>query len=160
MLKTMLGIVFSIEICTRHRMSFKNVDLNICAHTWHSVSVMGHKQGFDLAVPELIPGSLRNMFGYHGASKSLSTTRKKRWDGLMDWWWGQAVLTISKYRLIIYGCFTLCSLKGEHDDYTWGYGQNPLDYPLPWVPFLFRSADPIFSNRQNNPRQIPYFSYF
>ena len=49
----MLGIVFSIEICTRHRMSFKNVDLNICAHTWHSVSVMGHKKGFDLAVPEL-----------------------------------------------------------------------------------------------------------
>ena len=49
----MLGIVFSIEICTRHSMSFKNVDLNICAQTWHSVSVMGRKQGFDLAVPEV-----------------------------------------------------------------------------------------------------------
>ena len=31
--------------------SLKNIDLNICAHTWHSVSVMGHKQGFELAVP-------------------------------------------------------------------------------------------------------------
>ena len=31
---------------------FQNVDLDICAHTWHSVSVMGHKQGFNLAVPE------------------------------------------------------------------------------------------------------------
>ena len=48
----MLGIVFSTDICTRHRMSSKNVDVNICAHTWHSVSVMGHKHGFKLAVPE------------------------------------------------------------------------------------------------------------
>ena len=47
----MLGIVFSIDICTRHRMSYKNVDLNFCAHTWHSVSVLGHNQGFELAVP-------------------------------------------------------------------------------------------------------------
>ena len=53
MFKKMLGIVFSIDICTLHRMSFKNVDLNICAHTSHSVTVMGHKQSFDLAVPEL-----------------------------------------------------------------------------------------------------------
>ena len=47
----MLEIVFSIDICTRHRMSYKNVDLNFCAHTWHSVSVLGHNQGFELAVP-------------------------------------------------------------------------------------------------------------
>ena len=33
------------------RMSSKNVDLNICARTWHSVSAMGHKQGLKLAVP-------------------------------------------------------------------------------------------------------------
>ena len=25
----------------------------------------------------------------------------------------------------------LCSLTGEYEDYRWGYGQNPLDYPLP-----------------------------
>ena len=47
----MLWIVFSFDICPLHRISFKNVDLNMCAHTWHSVSVIGHKQGFDLAVP-------------------------------------------------------------------------------------------------------------
>ena len=35
-------------------MSSKNVDLHICAHTWHSVSVMGNEQGFELAVPEFI----------------------------------------------------------------------------------------------------------
>ena len=51
MLKKMLEIVYSIDICTRHRMSSKHVDLNICTHTWHSVSVMGHKQGFELALP-------------------------------------------------------------------------------------------------------------
>ena len=50
----MLGIVFSINVCTLHKMSSTNVDLNICAHTWHSVSVMDHKQGFDLAVPVLL----------------------------------------------------------------------------------------------------------
>ena len=50
----MLGIVFSIDICTLHRISSKNVDLNMCAHTWHSVSVMGYKQSFDLAVPAFI----------------------------------------------------------------------------------------------------------
>ena len=49
----MLGRVFSIDICTLHRINSKNVDLNICAHTWHSMSVMGHKQGFDLAVSEV-----------------------------------------------------------------------------------------------------------
>ena len=47
----MLRIVFSIDICTHHRMSSKNIDNNICAHTWHSVSVMGHKQGFELNIP-------------------------------------------------------------------------------------------------------------
>ena len=53
MFEKMLGIVFSIDICTLHRKSSKNVDLNICVHTWHlhSVSVKGHKQGFELAVP-------------------------------------------------------------------------------------------------------------
>ena len=50
----MLGVVFSIDICTLHRMSYKTVDLNICAHTWHSVSVMSKKQGFELAVPEIV----------------------------------------------------------------------------------------------------------
>ena len=50
----MLRIVFSIDLCILHRVSSKNVDLiNICAHTWHSVSVMGHKQDFELAVPVL-----------------------------------------------------------------------------------------------------------
>ena len=33
---------FFVDICTRHRTSSKNVDLYICAQTWHSVSVMGH----------------------------------------------------------------------------------------------------------------------
>ena len=23
------------------------------------------------------------------------------------------------------------NLQGEYLDFTWGYGQNPLDYPLP-----------------------------
>ena len=50
----MLGIVFSTDIFTRHRMSSKTVDLNICAQTWHSVSVMGHKHGFTLAVPVVL----------------------------------------------------------------------------------------------------------
>ena len=50
MIKLTLGIVCFIDICTRLRMSSKNVDLNICAHTGHSVSVMGYKQGFELAV--------------------------------------------------------------------------------------------------------------
>ena len=46
-----LGIDFFIDICTRHRKSSKNVDLNICAYTWHSVPVMGHKQGFEPELP-------------------------------------------------------------------------------------------------------------
>ena len=50
----MLGIFFSIDICTLFRKSSKNVDLNICAPTWHSVSVIGHKQGFDLAVSVIL----------------------------------------------------------------------------------------------------------
>ena len=37
-----------------HRTNFNDVDLNVCAQTCHSVSVVGHKQGFELAVPELI----------------------------------------------------------------------------------------------------------
>ena len=51
-------------------------------------------------------------------------------------------------------------LKGEYEDYTWGCHRKPLDYPLPWFPISISSVDPIFSNRQNNPRHIPYFSYF
>ena len=47
----MFGIVFEIDIFTCHRISYKNVDFNICAHTWNSVSVMGYKQGFDSGVP-------------------------------------------------------------------------------------------------------------
>ena len=50
----MLGIDFSIDICTLQRIGSKNVDLNICAHTWNLVSVMGHKQGFKLVLPVLI----------------------------------------------------------------------------------------------------------
>ena len=33
--------------------------------------------------------------------------------------------------------------------------ENPLDYPLAWVPISISSIDPIF----NNSRQIPYFLY-
>ena len=29
------------------------LDLNICAHTWHAVLVIAHKQGLELAVPAL-----------------------------------------------------------------------------------------------------------
>ena len=47
-------------------------------------------------------------------------------------------------------------LKGEYEDYTWGYRQNPQDYPLPWVPITFSSVHPSF----NNPHQIPNFSFF
>ena len=50
----MLGIFFSLDICSSHRMSSINADLNICAHTWPSVSIMGHKQGFELAVPVIL----------------------------------------------------------------------------------------------------------
>ena len=32
------------------------------------------------------------------------------------------------------GPFSKSRLKGEYEDYTWGYGQNPLDYPVSWVP--------------------------
>ena len=38
-------------------------------------------------------------------------------------------------------------LKGEYEDYTWGYHRNPLDYPLPWVPTSISSVDPILNNR-------------
>ena len=38
--------------------------------------------------------------------------------------------------------FTLNKFKGEYEDYTWGYKQNPLDYPLPLVPFSISSVDP------------------
>ena len=41
-----------------------------------------------------------------------------------------------------------------------GYHQKQLDYPLLWVPISISSVDPIFSHRENNPRHIPYFSYF
>ena len=50
----MLGIFFSTDICTLHMISSKNVDLNMCALTWHSVLVMGHKQGYELAVPAVM----------------------------------------------------------------------------------------------------------
>ena len=57
-----MWIVFSIDICACHRnVSFKNVDSNIYAHTWHLVSVMGYKQGFELAVPVITMGSQRLM---------------------------------------------------------------------------------------------------
>ena len=49
-----------------------------------------------------------------------------------------------------YGHLT-CHLK-----YIW----NPLDHPLPWVQLSISSVETIFRNRQKNPRQIPYFSYF
>ena len=44
---------FLIDLCTRHRTSFQNVYLNICAHARHSVSVMGHTQYLELSVPVL-----------------------------------------------------------------------------------------------------------
>ena len=43
---------------------------------------------------------------------------------------------------------------------TWGYHRTPPDYPLSWVSILFSSVDAIFSNRLNNSRQLPYFSYY
>ena len=54
----MFWIVVSIDICTLYRMKSKNVDLNMCAHTWHSMSVLGHKQGFELVVPALVTNIL------------------------------------------------------------------------------------------------------
>ena len=53
-LKKMLGIVFfSVDICTRHRISSKNVDLYMCAPTWHSVSVMGLSKVSNLLYTEI-----------------------------------------------------------------------------------------------------------
>ena len=49
----MLGIVFLLTFSLATSISSKLGDLNICAHTWHSVSVLGPKQGFELALPEL-----------------------------------------------------------------------------------------------------------
>ena len=52
--------VYSIDILSHYKMighdlcgqdEFQNVDLNICVQTWHPVSVLGHRQGFELAVP-------------------------------------------------------------------------------------------------------------
>ena len=40
--------LFFLMTFTRHRTSFNNVDLTICAQT------MGHKQGFELIVPALV----------------------------------------------------------------------------------------------------------
>ena len=37
---------------------------------------------------------------------------------------------------------------------------NPIDYPVSWVPFSISSVYPSFSNLENNPHPIPYFSYF
>ena len=39
--------ILYIDICTSHKKSCKNVDLNICAQKGHSVSVLGHKHGFE-----------------------------------------------------------------------------------------------------------------
>ena len=51
----MLEKDFLIGICTRHKKSLKNVDLNMCAQTWHSASVIMHiKQEFELAVPVIV----------------------------------------------------------------------------------------------------------
>ena len=41
----------------------------------------------------------------------------------------------------------LGSLKGEYEDYTWGYHRNPVDYTLPSVPISISFLDPIFSYR-------------
>ena len=54
-------------------MSFKKVDLIICAHTWHSVSVNGHKQGFEVAVPLVyvhITGLKFTLIHHHKLSKN------------------------------------------------------------------------------------------
>ena len=53
MLIKVLAFFYLIDIFTLHKMSSKNIELNICAYTWHSVSVMGHEQGLELTVPEL-----------------------------------------------------------------------------------------------------------
>ena len=71
----------------------------------------------------------------------------------------KCLLILSLYWFIL--CSNVCLLKGEYEDYKWWNGHNPLDYhPLPWVQFSISSVDPIFNNLENNPRQIPYFSYF
>ena len=49
----MLRIVLSTDICTRS-MSSETVYLNICAHTWHSVLVLDHKLGVELALPVIV----------------------------------------------------------------------------------------------------------
>ena len=41
---------------------------------------------------------------------------------------------------------TFTNLKGVYQDYTWGYGENPIDYPLSLDPFIISSLDPSFSN--------------
>ena len=38
-------------------------------------------------------------------------------------------------------------LKGECEDFIWGYGQNSQHYPLSGVSISFSSVDPLFSNR-------------
>ena len=76
MLKNMLGIFISIDICTLHRISSKNSDLNICAHTCTQVSVMGHKQGFDLAVPVITFSSLNDdIYCFHAIKAKNKTFR-------------------------------------------------------------------------------------
>ena len=54
MIIKMCRIVLFIDMCTHHKTSSKNVDLNIWAHARHSVSVMGHNQDLELAVPVLV----------------------------------------------------------------------------------------------------------
>ena len=54
MLKNNFKNSFFIDTCTRSKTSLKNFHLKICAQTCHSVSVLGHKQVFELAVPNYL----------------------------------------------------------------------------------------------------------
>ena len=51
MIIKILGIVFYWHLHLSQD-EFKKCWPNICARAWHSVSVMGHKQGLELALPE------------------------------------------------------------------------------------------------------------
>ena len=75
---------------------------------------------------------------------------KKYYSGLVN-----SLQTVAYWSHLAHKCFYL---KGVLENY--GHHRKPLGYPLSRVPISFSSVDPIFSKRKNNPRLIPYFSYF
>ena len=51
------------------------------------------------------------------------------------------------------------SLKEIPSNFTRGFVQKHLEYPLTWVSLKFSSVDTVFSNRFNNPSRSLFFTF-